>query len=182
ESITPPSRPEAPPAMPRRHRGRRQFGNGRFTPLDIIFLHGLRVQCVIGVWQWERRINQSVYIDIDMAWDTAKAASSDDLADTLSYKDVSKRIAAVAREGEFNLVETLAERVAAVIIDEVAAPWCRVRVSQQGAVSSAAGAGVIIERGSKPWPWCAWRSASAATSIAAGTFRRQWTRCARASA
>ncbi|MCZ7598046.1 MAG: dihydroneopterin aldolase [Gammaproteobacteria bacterium] len=118
--------------------------------MDIIFLHGLRVQCVIGVWQWERRINQSVYIDIDMAWDTAKAARSDDLADTLSYKDVSKRIATVAREGEFNLVETLAERVAAVIIDEFAAPWCRVRVNKKGAVSSAADVGVIIERGSKP--------------------------------
>lgn len=117
---------------------------------DRITLTGLRVRGRHGVFDFERDQGQDFVVDVALDLDLAPAARSDDLADTLSYKDVSKRITAVAREGEFNLVETLAERVAAVIIDEFAAPWCRVRVNKKGAVSSAADVGVVIERGSKP--------------------------------
>lgn len=115
--------------------------------MDIIFLHDLRVECVIGVWEWERRITQRVHIDVDMGFDIRPAAASDKLDDTLSYKDVAKRITYLAQEGKFNLVETMAERIAAVLLDEFGVRWCRVRVNKKGAVSSASDVGVLIERG-----------------------------------
>lgn len=117
--------------------------------MDVIFLHGLKVECVIGVWEWERRITQSVFIDLDVGWDTAAAARSDRLQDTLSYKGVAKRVAQLAREGRFHLVETMAERIAALLIDEFGAPWCRVRVNKRGAVTGAGDVGVVIERGAR---------------------------------
>lgn len=120
--------------------------------MDTIFLHDLKVDCVIGVWEWERRITQRVHIDLDMAWDTARAARSDQLEDTLSYKDVAQRVSEVVREGEFNLVEAMAGRIAETLIEEFGLPWCRVRVNKKGAVSSATDVGVIIERGSREEP------------------------------
>ncbi len=117
--------------------------------MDIIFLHDLKVDCVIGVWEWERKITQSVYIDLDMAWDIGPAAHSDQLEDTLSYKDVAKRVTQLAQEGKFNLVETMAGQVATVLLEEFGVPWCRVRINKKGAVSSARDVGVIVERGQK---------------------------------
>jgi dihydroneopterin aldolase len=118
--------------------------------MDIIFLHGLRVECVIGCWEWERRITQTVLIDLDMGWDIAPATASDGIDDTLNYKEVSRRVTAVAQEGRFRLVETMAERVAAVLADEFRVPWCRVRVNKRGALSAARDVGVEIERGVRP--------------------------------
>jgi len=115
--------------------------------MDIIFLHGLKIDCVIGVWEWERRINQKVYIDLDMAWDVSHPARSDQLEDTLSYKDVAKQVTELVKEGQFNLVETMAEQVAALVLEEFGSPWCRVRVNKKGAVSGAEDVGVLIERG-----------------------------------
>lgn len=120
--------------------------------MDIIFLHDLRVDCVIGVWAWERRITQRVLIDVDMAFDITAAAASDALDDTLSYKDVSQRITALATEGQFQLVETLAERVAELLLGDFGVPWCRVRVNKKGAVSAAGDVGVLIERGERTGP------------------------------
>ena len=117
--------------------------------MDIIFLHGLKIECVIGVWEWERKTTQSVYIDLDMGWNITKAAETDDLEYTLSYKDVAKRVTQMAQEGKFNLVETMAERIAEVVIGEFDSPWCRVKVNKKGAVSSAKDVGVLIERGTK---------------------------------
>lgn len=115
--------------------------------MDIIFLHDLRIDCVIGVFEWERRITQRVHVDVDMGFDITAAAASDALEDTLSYKDVAKRVTTLAREGQFNLVETMAERIASMLLDEFGVMWCRVRVNKKGAVSSAADVGVLIERG-----------------------------------
>ena len=86
--------------------------------MDIIFLHGLEVDCVIGVWEWERRITQKIVIDLDMGWDITKAASSDDLSDTLSYKDVAKRVSAHVQNVKANLVERLAEDIANILLGE----------------------------------------------------------------
>ena len=115
--------------------------------MDIIYLHGLKVDCVIGVWEWEQRITQTITIDLDMGADIAKAAHSDDLDDTLSYKAVSKRVKAFVQESRFNLVETMAERVAAILLDEFEISWCRVRINKKGAVRGARDVGVVIERG-----------------------------------
>lgn len=117
--------------------------------MDLIFLHDLKVDCVIGVWQWERQITQSVYIDLDLAFDIAKAARSDQLEDTLSYKDVARRASEVARDGAFNLVETMAERIAETVMAEFGVRWCRVRVNKKGALTAAGDVGVVIERGAR---------------------------------
>ncbi len=117
--------------------------------MDIIFLHNLKVDTVIGIFDWERRIRQDVIIDLDMAADIRKAASSDHIDDTLDYKAVAKRIIAFVEAAEFQLVETLAERIAEIILGEFPVPWVRVRINKQGAVRGARDVGVIIERGDK---------------------------------
>ena len=117
--------------------------------MDIIYLHGLKVDCIIGVWEWERRIRQTVTVDLDMGFDTTKAAKSDALEDTLSYKDVAKRVAALVGASEYTLVEALAEAVAGLLLGEFPLQWCRVRVNKFGAVRGGGDVGVVIERGAK---------------------------------
>lgn len=118
--------------------------------MDIIFLHDLRVETVIGIWNWERKIRQIVAIDLEMSADIRKAAASDSVEDTLDYKAVAKRIRAFVAESSFQLVETLAENIAAIVLDEFAVAWVRVRVNKPGAISGATDVGVLIERGTAP--------------------------------
>lgn len=113
---------------------------------DIIFLHDLRVQTVIGIWDWERAIKQTVGIDLEMATDIRKAASSDSIQDTLDYKNVAKRIIEFVEASSFQLVETLAERIAGIVIDEFGVPWVRVRLSKPGAIRGSKEVGILIER------------------------------------
>ncbi len=114
--------------------------------MDIIYIHDLRVETVIGVFDWERRIRQTVVFDIEMAADVARAAASDRLEDTLDYKSIAKRIKQFVADSDFQLVETLAERVAAVVLDEYPVPWIRLKVNKRGAVRDARDIGVVIER------------------------------------
>lgn len=107
------------------------------------------MDCVIGVWDWERRITQRLIIDLQMATDIRKAAGSDDLEDTLNYKAVAKRIVAFAEASEFKLIETLAERIAEIILSEFAIPWCRVNINKGRAVRGCREVGVVIERGDR---------------------------------
>lgn len=113
---------------------------------DIIFLHDLEVDAVIGIWEWERRIRQKVVINLEMAADIRKAAAGDDIDSTLNYKGVAKRVQQFVAESEFQLVETLAERIAGIVNDEFDVPWVRVQVSKPGAIRGARDVGVIIER------------------------------------
>ena len=117
--------------------------------MDIVFLRGLRVDTVIGVYDWERRIKQAVVLDLEMATDVRKAAATDDIQDALDYKSVAKRVEHFVAESEFQLVETLAERCAQIIRDEFSVPWLRLTLNKKGAVRSAEDVGVIIERGSR---------------------------------
>jgi len=117
--------------------------------MDTIFLRDLRIDTVIGIYDWERRIQQTVSFDIEMGADIRRAAASDNIIDTLDYKSVAKRLIQYVGESEFNLVETLAERVAAIIMEEFSVPWVRVTLNKVGAVRGAAGVGIIIERGSR---------------------------------
>jgi dihydroneopterin aldolase len=118
--------------------------------MDTIFLHDLKIDTVIGIWDWERRIRQTVVIDLDMATDIRKAAESDGVDDTLNYKDVAKRIQQFVGESEFQLVEAMAESIAEIIRDEFKVPWVRVRVAKPGAIRGAGNVGVKIERGERP--------------------------------
>ena len=115
--------------------------------MDIIYLHDLRIDTVIGVFDWERQVRQTVILDLEMAADIRRAAARDDLADTLNYKAVAKRLIEFVGNSEFQLVETLAERVAELMLNEFGVPWLRLRVNKQGAVRGARDVGVIIERG-----------------------------------
>lgn len=114
--------------------------------MDIVYLRDLRIPTVIGVFEWERRVRQTVALDLDMAADIARAAQSDDLVDALDYKAVAKRLIVFVEESRFQLVETLAERVAQLVLTEFDVAWVRVRVNKTGAVRGARDVGVIIER------------------------------------
>ena len=115
--------------------------------MDIIYLHDLRVETTIGIYDWERQVKQAVVIDLDMAADVRSAANTDQIEDTLNYKAVAKRVIAYVGESRFQLVETLAERIAEIVITEFNVPWLRLRVNKPGAVRGARDVGVLIERG-----------------------------------
>ena len=118
--------------------------------MDRIFLSELKVDTIIGIWDWERRIRQTVVIDLEMSADIAAAAATDDVADTLNYKNVAKRLQQFVGESEFRLVETLAERIAGIVRDEFDVAWVRVRVNKPGAIRGSRDVGVEIERGVAP--------------------------------
>jgi 7,8-dihydroneopterin aldolase/epimerase/oxygenase len=114
--------------------------------MDIIYLHDLRIETVIGVYDWERRVRQTVILDLEMSSDVRRAASTDNVADTLNYKAVAKRIIEFVTKSEYRLVETLAEQVAELVVEEFGVPWLRLRVNKQGAIRGARDVGVLIER------------------------------------
>jgi 7,8-dihydroneopterin aldolase/epimerase/oxygenase len=118
--------------------------------MDIIYISDLRIDTVIGIYDWERRIKQTVSFDLEMATDISKAASSDSIEDTLDYKAVSKRLIEFVGESQFQLVETMAEKVAAIVINEFHVPWVRLRLNKSGALRHAAAVGIVIERGVRP--------------------------------
>ena len=118
--------------------------------MDIIFLSELKVDTIIGIWEWERRIRQTVIIDLEMSADIASAAATDEVADTLNYKSVAKRIQSFVSESSFQLVETLAERIAGIIRDEFDVAWVKVRVNKPGAIRDSKDVGILIERGERP--------------------------------
>ncbi len=115
--------------------------------MDIVFIRDLRIETVIGIYDWERDIKQTVILDIEMGADVAKAASSDHIDDTLDYKAVAKRLIGFVEESEFQLVETLAERCAQIVREEFGVEWVRLTLNKIGAVSGARDVGVVIERG-----------------------------------
>lgn len=117
--------------------------------MDIVFLRGLRIETVIGIYDWEKEVRQPVILDLEMSADVAKAAASDRIEDALNYKAVSKRLKQFVSEGRFELVETLAERCAEIIRSEFGVAWVRLSVNKIGAVSDARDVGVIIERGAR---------------------------------
>ena len=113
---------------------------------DRIFLHGLTAECIIGFIDWERRVRQTVVLDIELPVDCTRAATSDEVAATLDYKRVAKRVLAYVAASEFKLVETLAHRVALLILEEFAVDWVRISLNKPGAVRHSRDVGVVIER------------------------------------
>ncbi len=118
--------------------------------MDIVFIEALEIDTVIGIYDWERQITQKVVLDVEMAFDNRRPAASDDIVDTLNYKDVSKRLIAFVGESKYGLVESLAERCADIIREEFGVPWVRLKLSKPGAVTGSRAVGVIIERGERP--------------------------------
>jgi 7,8-dihydroneopterin aldolase/epimerase/oxygenase len=121
-----------------------------FPPMDIVFIHDLKIETVIGIYDWERKIRQTISLDLEMATDISKAAKSDNIDDALSYKTVAKRLIDFVEESEFELVEALAEKICSIVLDEFAVPWVKLTLHKPGAVRGSQSVGVIIERGSRP--------------------------------
>ena len=115
--------------------------------MDKIFLSELKIDTVIGIWDWERKIRQTVVIDLEMSADIARAAATDSIEDTLNYKAVAKRVQEFVGESSFQLVETLAEKIAAIVRDEFDVQWVKVRVNKPGAIRGSKDVGILIERG-----------------------------------
>ena len=114
---------------------------------DIVYIKDLQIKTVIGIYDWEREIKQTVSIDLEMASDIARAAATDAIDDALDYKAVAKRIIAFVEESGFQLVETMAERISEIVRNEFGVSWLRLRVSKPGAVTGSRDVGILIERG-----------------------------------
>jgi 7,8-dihydroneopterin aldolase/epimerase/oxygenase len=117
--------------------------------MDIIFLGGLEIDTVIGIYEWERTIKQKIILDIEMGFDIRKAAASDDIAYTLDYKTISDRIVDFVEQSQYFLVETLIEEIARLLQTEFSIPWVKLTLNKKGAISRARDVGIIIERGKK---------------------------------
>ncbi len=118
--------------------------------MDIVFIHDLQIDTVIGIYDWERKIRQTISLDIEMATDISKAAKSDNIDDTLSYKTVAKRLIDFVENSEFELVEALAEEICRIVREEFDVPWVKLTLHKPGAVRGSKSVGVIIERGNRP--------------------------------
>ncbi|PNA07676.1 MULTISPECIES: dihydroneopterin aldolase [unclassified Pseudomonas] len=116
--------------------------------MDRVFIEGLEVDTVIGAYDWERGIRQCLRLDLSFAWDNRPAAAGDDLTLALDYASVSTRIQAFAEQSRYQLVETFAERLVEVLMNEFKITWVRLKLTKLGAVPAAkGGVGVEIERG-----------------------------------
>lgn len=116
---------------------------------DYVVIEGLEVRTVIGIYDWEREIRQTVRLDLKMAWDISTAAATDDIAHALDYKSVSKRLIAYVEQSSFGLIEALAEECAKIVLNEFGVPWLRLKMSKPGAVRGSENVAVIIERGER---------------------------------
>ncbi len=116
--------------------------------MDIIYLSQLKLETLIGVYAWERQAKRTIFIDLELATDTRRAASTDDLVHTVDYGALAQRLTELAEKSEFFLIETLADRLANLILQEFNVRWLRLKLSKRGAIPTAADVGLVIERGS----------------------------------
>ena len=116
--------------------------------MDIVYIRDLRIDTIIGIYDWEREVRQTISLDLEMAHDIRKAAETDDIQYALDYKSVAKRLIAFVEGSQFLLVESMAEQIAGIVCEEFAVPWLRLRVSKPGAVRGSQDVGIVIERGS----------------------------------
>jgi 7,8-dihydroneopterin aldolase/epimerase/oxygenase len=114
--------------------------------MDTIFIHALKTETIVGIFDWERQVKQTVILDIEFSADIRKAALTDSIDDTLNYKRVAKRVLAFVEESRFHLVETLAEHLAMLILEEFGVAWVRISLSKPGAIRSSRDVGVTLER------------------------------------
>ena len=114
--------------------------------MDKIFIHALKTEAIIGIFDWERQVKQTVVVDIEISADIRKAALSDAIDDTLNYKRVAKRVLSFVEASKFHLVETLAEHIAMLMLEEFGVAWVRISLSKPGAIRSSRDVGVVLER------------------------------------
>ena len=117
--------------------------------MDIIFISDLRIETIVGIYDWERVTRQTVSLDLEMATDIRAAAATDNIDDALNYKAVAKRLIEFVGGSDFRLVETLAEKIAAIVVEEFNVSWLRLRLHKPGALRGSRDVGVVIERGAR---------------------------------
>ncbi|RFF30601.1 dihydroneopterin aldolase [Wenzhouxiangella sediminis] len=118
--------------------------------MDIVFIKDLDIETVIGIYDWERKIRQTVRLNLEMSSDIARGAATDRIEDALDYKAVAKRLIAFVENSSFQLVETLGERCAEIVLNEFPVEWVRLELDKPGAVRGSKSVGIRIERGRKP--------------------------------
>jgi len=117
--------------------------------MDIIYINDLRIETIIGIYGWERKTKQTVVLDIEMGTDIRKASTTENVEDTLNYKSVAERLFEFVGASEFELIETLAEQISDILLNEFKVPWLRLKLNKQSALKGVRDVGVIIERGQK---------------------------------
>jgi dihydroneopterin aldolase len=117
--------------------------------MDIVFINDLRIETIIGIYDWERKVKQTISLDLELGTDIRKSAETDAIEDTLNYKAIAKRMVAFVSDSEYQLVETLAEKIAEIVLAEFDLPWLKLTVHKPGAVRGSRDVGVIIERGNR---------------------------------
>ena len=118
--------------------------------MDIVYIRDLRIDTIIGIYDWEREVRQTVSLDLEMSSDIRKAAETDDIQYALNYKSVAKRLIAFIEGSEFLLVETMAEQVCQIVREEFGVQWVKLRLSKPGALRQSRDVGLMIERGERP--------------------------------
>ena len=113
---------------------------------DVIFLRGLTAECIIGFIDWERQVRQTVVLDLTLPVDCTRAAVSDSVEDTVDYKQIAKRTLAFVEGSQFKLVESLAHRLAMLLLAEFGLEWVRISVNKPGAIRNSRDVGVTIQR------------------------------------
>ena len=113
---------------------------------DKVLINALKLETIIGLFPWEREVRQTLLIDLEIATDISQAAASDDLQYTINYADVCDRVSTLADDGKFKLIETFAEKIANLVINDFAADWVRVKVRKTDALPQVASVGIAIER------------------------------------
>ena len=116
--------------------------------MDIVYINDLKIDTIIGIYDWEREVRQTISLDLEMGTDIRQAAATEDIQYTLNYKAVSKRLIDFIEGSKFFLVETMAEQVAEIVREEFKVPWLRLRIGKPGAIRGARDVGIVIERGS----------------------------------
>jgi dihydroneopterin aldolase len=117
--------------------------------MDIVYIKDLRIDAVIGIYDWEKSIRQQINVNLEMGWDNRRAAKSDDIKDTLNYKEAAILVKELVAKSEFELVEALAENIATLLLDKMHIPWIKVSLGKPMAVTDSKEVGVIIERTKK---------------------------------
>ena len=115
--------------------------------MERVFIIDLRIESISGIYDWERTVRQTISLDLEMGTDIRRSAKTDAIEDTLNYKAVAKRLIAFVGDSEYQLVETLAEKIAEIVLHEFDVPWLKLTVHKPGAVRGSRDVGVIIERG-----------------------------------
>src|SRR5450432_1845711 len=112
--------------------------------MDKIFVHALKTEAIIGIFDWERQVKQTVIVDIEISADINRAALSDSIDDTLNYQRIAKRVLAFVEESKFHLVETLAEHIAMLLLEEFGVAWVGLSLSKPGAIRGSRDVGVML--------------------------------------